>query len=127
MRTDKDNPGTWVKFKASMCQSCKATCCTMPIEVKAEDLVRLNLADTEEIESHPKKVAQRLIKDGVLSHYREKTGLFTLSSKSNGDCYFLDSNRLCTVYEIRPDVCRKFPKEIGRRLGHCPYIKKDRP
>ncbi len=95
----------------------------MPVEVRAEDLARLKLADSDEMES-PKKLATRLIKEGVVSQYREKTGLFTITAKSNGDCYFLDNNRLCTVYEKRPDVCRKFPTEMSRRLTYCPYIKK---
>lgn len=123
MRVDKDKPGTWLKYKATMCTTCHATCCTMPVEVRAEDLARLELADSDEMES-PKKLAARLIKDGVVSQYREKTGLFTITAKSNGDCYFLDRNRLCTVYEKRPDVCRKFPTEMSRRLTYCPYIKK---
>lgn len=124
MLVNKDRPGTWVKYKAGLCSSCYATCCTMPVEIQAEDLIRLELTDADELEQSPKKVVQRLIKEGILSQYREKTGLFTIAAKSNGDCYYLDSNRLCTVYEKRPDVCRKFPTEMGRRISHCPYIRK---
>lgn len=124
MKADKDKPGTWIKYKHTLCSSCYATCCTMPVEINSQDIVRLGLADADEITESPKKVANRLIKEGVLSHYREKTGLFTLTQKANDDCYFLNSNRLCTVYEARPDVCRKFPSEMSRRLTYCPYIKK---
>lgn len=124
MNVDKDKPGTWIKYKGDLCQSCYATCCTMPVEIRASDLIRLGLTDEDEIEQSSKKVAQRLIKEGILSQYREKTGLFMVTQKSNDDCFFLDSNRRCTVYENRPDTCRKFPSEIGRRVGLCPYIKK---
>ena len=125
MPVDKDKPGTWIKYKDSLCNTCLATCCTMPVEIKASDIVRLGLADQDGIESGTKKVANRLIKEGIVSQYREKTGLFTITQKSNGDCYFLNSQRHCTVYEKRPDTCRKFPVEIGRRPTYCPYLKKD--
>jgi Fe-S-cluster containining protein len=59
----------------------------------------------------------------VVKSYRESTGLFTLAQKSNGDCLYLDKNRLCVVYEKRPDVCRKFPLEMSRKIGHCPSEK----
>lgn len=124
MNSNKDLPGTWIKYKSQLCESCHATCCTMPVEVTAEDIVRLELADSDEVEENSKKVANRLIKQGVVSQYREKTGLFTLIQKSNSDCYFLNSFRMCTVYDKRPGVCRKFPTQMSRRIDHCPYIKK---
>lgn len=97
----------------------------MPVEIKADDIVRLELADPEEIESSPRKVAKRLIRDGILKSYRESTGLFMLEQKTNRDCIFLDKNRLCKVYEKRPSVCRKFP-EIGPRPGWCPHSNKSK-
>lgn len=127
MSVDKDKPNSWIKYKSGLCSSCIGTCCTMPVEVKASDFVRLGLANHDEIESSPKKVANRLIKEGIVSQYREKTGLFTITQKSNSDCYFLNSNRLCSVYEKRPDTCRQFPTEIGRKITFCPYIKKRSP
>lgn len=96
----------------------------MPVEVNAEDLVRLEIAERDQVDQNLKKVANRLIKQGLVSQYREKTGLLTLTQKSNSDCYFLDSNRMCTVYEKRPGVCRKFPTQMSRKIDHCPYIKK---
>ncbi len=92
----------------------------MPVEIKGEDLVRLGLTDIDELEQSPKRLAKRLIKQGVLSSYREASGNFMLSQRANDDCYFLDlKTRLCTVYEKRPGVCRQFP-EIGPRPGFCP-------
>jgi len=95
----------------------------MPVEIKVEDLLRLELISEDELSS-PKKIAKKLIKSGVLRSYREGTGNFMLTQKPNDDCYFLDSKtRLCTVYEKRPGVCRQFP-QIGPRPGFCPAIKK---
>lgn len=123
MAVDKDLPHTWIKYKSALCSSCYATCCTMPVEITAEDILRLELADVDEMEN-PKKVASQLIKKGIVSQYREKTGLFTLTQKSNSDCYFLGPDRLCKVYDKRPGVCRKFPEIMSRRLSYCPYLKK---
>lgn len=87
--------------------------------------MRLGLAADFELEESTKKVFKRQKKDGVLASYREGTGLFMLSQRANGDCFFLDARtRLCTVYEKRPGVCRDFPTQIGPRPGFCPSIKK---
>ncbi len=121
MKVNKDNPQTWIRYKKKRCNTCIATCCTMPVEVHGQDLVRLDLCKEEDLKN-PKRVAHRLQQQGLIKNYREKTQLFTLASQSNGDCIFLDKNRRCTVYEKRPDVCRKFPTEKGSRLSYCPYI-----
>lgn len=124
MRPDKDRPSTWVKYRNGLCDGCYGTCCTMPVEVHLSDLIRLGLTNEDEAKGSIKKVAKRLIKEKVILSYRSGTELFMLSAKPNGDCYFLDSkSRLCTVYEKRPDVCRKFP-EIGPRPGFCPSLSK---
>lgn len=121
---DKDKPWTWKAFKPHFCSSCMASCCTMPVEIRGEDLVRLNLASFDELEHSPKKVAKRLEQTGWIKGYRANTGLFTLSAKPEGDCVFLDSQtRRCTVYQKRPQVCRDFP-HVGPRVNHCPYKKK---
>ncbi len=91
----------------------------MPLEVKLSDLVRMGLADAEEA---PKKVAQRLQGKKIVESYRAKFGLFMIARKSDGSCVFLQNQR-CTIYEQRPEVCRKFPVEIGPRVGFCPYKK----
>ena len=120
MKTDKDKPWTWVKYREGLCKGCYGSCCTMPVEIKSEDLVRLQLASEDELQASPKKVAKRLIKGGILSSYRESTGNFMITQRSNDDCYFLDlKTRLCTVYDRRPGVCRDFPS-VGPRPGFCP-------
>jgi Fe-S-cluster containining protein len=96
----------------------------MPVEIKISDLIRLGLVSEDEAEGSHKKIAKRLMKEKIVKSYRQGTEFFMLEQKYNGDCVFLDQNRLCTVYEKRPDTCRLFPK-IGPRPGFCPgYPKK---
>lgn len=92
----------------------------MLLEVTVEDLIRLGLVSEDEARISLKKVFKRLRKEKIVMSYRDGTGLFMMQQKANGDCQFLDSHtRLCTVYEQRPSVCRKFPS-IGPRPGFCP-------
>jgi len=119
-KSDIDRPSTWKFYRDGMCDGCWGGCCTMPVEVKIEDLIRIGLANEDEIQSSLKKTVKKLIKNKIISSYRQSTGLFMLTQKSNRDCYFLDSKtRLCTIYDKRPGVCREFPK-IGPRPGYCP-------
>lgn len=123
MSTDKDRPSTWKVYKEGMCNGCYGSCCTMPVEVKLSDLIRLGLTDEDEAHGSIRKLAKRLIKEKIIVSYRQGTDLFMLSQKANEDCYFLDTKtRLCTVYDRRPDVCRQFPT-IGSRPGFCPVNK----
>lgn len=92
----------------------------MPVEIKLSDLIRLGVATEDEAQTSIKKLAKRLMKEGVIVSYRSGTEFFMLSQKANRDCLYLDSKtRLCTVYEKRPDTCRQFPS-IGPRPGFCP-------
>lgn len=123
----KDQPWKWTKYRDGLCTGCTGACCTMPVEIKASDLVRLGLTDEDEVSINPKKLAKRLIKEGIVSSYREGTGNFMITQKANDDCYFLDTQtRLCTVYEKRPDTCREFPN-IGPRPGFCPSTRQKVP
>lgn len=119
---DVDRCETWTRYRAGLCDSCHAHCCTMPVEVRLPDLVRLGLVDPFEAEHEaPKQIARRLEKAGRVDHFNFKHGIFTLARRANGDCLYLDAvTRRCTVYEKRPDTCRKHP-QVGPRPGHCPY------
>jgi uncharacterized protein len=123
MKVLLDRPETWVRYREGLCQGCWAGCCRMPVEVRAPDLVRLGWADALEIEAEPARVARKLQKLGKIRSYRESTGLFQLAPRADGACALLDQKSLCTVYEKRPDVCRKFPKEMGNKPGFCPAKK----
>ena len=94
----------------------------MPVEVRQSDLVRLGLCDELE---EPRAVAKRLQREGIVKNFRDATGLFTFVQQSDESCVYLDrKSRLCVVYDRRPDVCRKFPLEMGNRKGYCPYKEK---
>ncbi len=119
---DVDRPDTWTRYRAGLCDTCAANCCTMPVEVRLPDLVRLGLVDPFEAEhEEPKQIARRLTRAGLLEHFNFKHAIYTLARRASGDCHFLDRDtRRCTVYERRPDTCRKHP-QVGPRPGHCPY------
>ena len=119
---DVDRTETWTRYRAGMCDSCQANCCTMPLEVRMPDLVRLGLVDPFEAEHEaPKQIAKRLEKAGLIERFNFKHGIFTMTRRASGDCQFLDEKtRRCTVYPQRPDTCRKHP-QVGPRPGFCPY------
>jgi Fe-S-cluster containining protein len=119
---DVDRPDTWTRYRNGLCNSCAANCCTMPVEVKLPDLVRLQLVDPFEAEhEEPKLIAKRLSKAGLIEHFNFKNSIFTLSRRASGDCQFLDAKtRRCTVYEQRPNTCRLHP-QVGPRPNYCPY------
>ena len=119
---DVDRIATWTRYRPGLCDSCAANCCTMPVEVRLPDLVRLALVQAFEAEHEaPKQIAKRLTKAGVVEHFNFKNEIYTLARRADGDCRFLDAQtRRCTVYAVRPDTCRKHP-QVGPRPGHCPY------
>lgn len=124
MSVSIDRPSTWVPFRsAKQCDGCFAGCCTLPVETSAADLMRLEVLTLDEAASSLKKAFRRLHKEGIVRSYHASTGLFILEQRNGRDCVFLHpQTRLCTVYEKRPEVCRRFPK-IGPRPGYCPETK----
>lgn len=123
-RRDPQRPSTWIPYRKGLCEGCWGGCCTLPVEVSAADLIRLELATEEECAVSLKQVAKRLEKEGMIQAFSQKTQVFVLEQRSGRDCIFLgEKDRLCTVYDKRPEVCRKFPK-IGPRPGFCPESRK---
>jgi Fe-S-cluster containining protein len=123
-RIDAQRPSTWVKYKTGLCNGCVAGCCTLPVEVSAADLIRLELITEEEAAVSLKQVAKKLTKLKLIQAFNSKSGIFVLDQRYGEDCVFLGrKDRLCTVYEKRPEVCRQFPK-IGPRPGYCPGRRK---
>lgn len=119
-----DSPSTWVVYQPSLCKGCWAACCTFPVPVSTEDLYHMGYLKIEEVEGPMRKIARRLMEEGIVQSYDGRTRTFILAQKKNGrDCIFLDSNRLCKIYDRRPAVCRAFPKG-GPRPGHCPAKRK---
>ncbi|MCC7440962.1 MAG: YkgJ family cysteine cluster protein [Bdellovibrionales bacterium] len=124
---NRDRPFTWVPYRLSNCASCKATCCTFPVEVSLPDLFRLGVTTEDEASFDLPTLVKRLKKAGIIQKFTPKTGIFVLTQKNGDDCFYLDSKtRLCTVYEQRPKVCRGFPETVGSRTGYCPYIPKSK-
>jgi Fe-S-cluster containining protein len=94
------------------------------VEVSAFDLIRLGVVSEDDAAVSLKKVAKRLMKEGVVRSFHPAVQLFVLEQRAGRDCLYLDAKtRLCTVYEKRPEVCRTFPK-IGPKPGYCPCVPK---
>jgi Fe-S-cluster containining protein len=95
----------------------------MPVEMTLRDLVRMGRITADEAHDPPKKIARKLQSLGIVRDVRVKTMLFTMQQRPNRDCIFLGPDRLCTIYETRPEVCRRFPS-VGPRPGYCPANQK---
>jgi Fe-S-cluster containining protein len=39
----------------------------------------------------------------------DETGLLWIHKKEDGSCYFLTKNKKCSIYDVRPTVCRLEP------------------
>lgn len=116
-------PSSWVEFKPSMCRGCWAGCCTMPVQVTSEELYHMGFIDAHQVNGPLKRISQKLIKAGIIKSFNSRNRLFRLKQRENGDCVFLDTNRLCTIYENRPSICRGFPFN-SVRPGFCPSQRK---
>lgn len=123
-KADIERLETWLKYQKSMCQSCRGTCCSLPVEVRGKDLVRLGVLAEFDLLEPGKQLAKRLQKMRVIEHYNQRDEIYTLARHSSGDCHYLDQKtRLCTVYERRPDTCRNHP-QVGPKPGFCAYQSK---
>ncbi|OYZ20303.1 MAG: hypothetical protein B7Y39_11045 [Bdellovibrio sp. 28-41-41] len=118
-KADKEDPTTWTKYTSGSCNTCRATCCSMPIEIRWEDLVKLNFVTDDDLGKPLKTVVSRLKKENVITAYRPESGLFAFKQTSAGKCRYLKGNR-CGIYKTRPLVCREFPIRMGWRHGYCP-------
>lgn len=119
-------PATWVKYEPSLCRGCWAGCCTLPLRVTSEDLHHMGFLAADEVNGPLKRIAARLIREGIVKSFNTRTALFTIQTKNGHDCRFLDENRLCTIYDRRPSICRGFPFN-GERPGYCPCRPKSAP
>jgi hypothetical protein len=119
---DIERTETWTRYRKGLCEGCAARCCTLPVEARLVDLVRLQLVDAFEAEhEEPVRIARRLQKSGAIERYHARSGVFTLARRASGDCIHLDAlTRRCTVYANRPTTCRNHP-QVGPRPGYCPY------
>jgi Fe-S-cluster containining protein len=118
-----DDLNRWSKYKKDMCKSCEGLCCYMPVEVKLSDLVRLEVLTEFHLELPEKEQIKDALKHPAVARYTPSTEKFTLTQKPDGSCYFLDPNKRCTHYSLRPDTCKNHP-QIGPKPGFCAYLKK---
>lgn len=89
-----------------------------------DDLIRMGVVDEFAAEEPLKRIANGLKKAGVIEHYNPSRAIFTLARRANLDCIYLDGQRRrCTIYAVRPEICRKHP-QIGPKPGYCPYEEK---
>lgn len=121
---DVNDVSTWTRYKKGLCDSCVANCCTMPVEVTMNDLIRMQVVDPFDAEEPIKNIAKSLKKQGIIEHFNFKNELFTLVRFANHDCLYLDPHsRRCRIYHQRPETCRNHP-QVGPRPNFCPYIAK---
>jgi Fe-S-cluster containining protein len=128
MDVDYARPSTWVRYTPSLCDGCAADCCRLPVEVTVEDLARLGLLAADEAASPARlrHALKRLVAKGALESLRATGGLFFLKQRDDERCLFLGDDGRCTVYEKRPDTCRRFPAVMGPRIGFCPSKRRSR-
>ncbi|NDD92811.1 YkgJ family cysteine cluster protein [bacterium] len=117
--SDPGRPSSWQAYSDGLCQDCQALCCTLPVEVSPGDLVRLGLLTEIEAQGSLHQAARKLQKLGVIQAFLPSAQAFILGQTVEGSCRYLDHHKRCSVYELRPDVCRTFPS-IGPRPGYCP-------
>jgi Fe-S-cluster containining protein len=110
---------TWVKYHPSKCEGCWAGCCTLPVPVTSEELHHMGFIEADEVNGPLKRIARRLIREGIIQSFNARTRLFTINQVNGDDCVFLDENRRCKIYDRRPSICRRFPMN-SVRPGHCP-------
>ena len=120
---DVERPSTWIRYRKQLCRQCVGSCCSLPVEVRVADLVRMGVLQPFEADEPAKQIARRLSKAGIITHFNFKHEIFTLTRLANDDCLYLDQQtRLCTIYDRRPDTCRNHPR-IGPRPGFCAFQK----
>ncbi len=91
----------------------------MPVVVTSEELYHMGFLDYDKVNGPLKRVAARLIKQGLIASYNDRNRTFRIKQLKGGDCVFLDEKRLCKIYESRPNICRRFP-DNSVRPGFCP-------
>jgi len=102
------------------CRRCPAYCCSYPhIKVNKRDLERLARHFGMSVEAARRKLTKRGERPGerILRHKADDT-YATI-------CRFCDSDsRACTVYRVRPKICRDFPG--GVRCGYYDFLSFER-
>jgi Fe-S-cluster containining protein len=113
-----DRLDTWAKYSAPMCGSCISSCCTLPVEVKIKDLIRIGVVDEFE-RGDRRRTSPSACRRKASSSASTRSRDLHPAAHEQQRCLYLDrKSRLCTIYDKRPDTCRNHPK-IGPRPGYC--------
>jgi Fe-S-cluster containining protein len=121
---DADDIATWTKYEPWLCETCRANCCRLPVEVTTGELVRMGIVTKTEARVPIEALGERLKQDGVIEHLYVRERIFILAQAAGGDCRYLDpTTRRCRIYANRPETCRVHP-QIGPRPGFCAYQQK---
>ncbi len=104
------------------CLKCPGYCCSHSrIAVSEHDIVRL----ARHFDVTPQKAKERFtyhyktkeVDEQILRHHKDHI--------YKSICRFFDRDeRRCTVYEARPNVCRKYP--YGNKCGYYEFLKFER-
>ncbi|MEW6126300.1 MAG: YkgJ family cysteine cluster protein [Acidobacteriota bacterium] len=100
------------------CAQCPGYCCSYDrIEVTKKDITRLAKRFNLTYEQAEKKFTKFAWGERILRHRKDHVFKST--------CQFFDqSERRCTIYAARPDVCREYPD--GRRCAYFDFLKAER-
>lgn len=93
----------------NLCASCGAECCDVSTPFSKDDLARI------------KKKSKKLLR-GV-KVVPGKADSFSLHRRGNTQCVFLDANKRCTIYDIRPQICKDFG---DKPFAMCAYYGQDK-
>ena len=103
-------------FKIPDCANCQDRCCVHKkpgegisffLSVTSRPLSTADLGNSSSVDTHSMKK-----KGKVLPEIDRMPRL----KKHNGNCIFYDEQYgLCTQYDLRPTICRRFPYEIDYR------------
>jgi Fe-S-cluster containining protein len=116
---DLGRPSTWTEYREGACVGCRALCCSLPVVVTPDDLVRLGVLPQARVMDSPKRVGKDLLAAGIVSEVTVWERTFLLAKTPGGPCIYLGEDRRCTVYDRRPSACRDFPS-VGPKPGSCP-------
>lgn len=119
-----DNLNRWTLYKKDLCKTCEGLCCYMPVEVEISDLIRMGILTEFHLELGLKEQNKDALRHPSIIRYTPSTMKYTLTQKPNGTCFYLDENKRCTIYELRPNTCRNHPK-VGPKPNYCAYLKKE--
>jgi Fe-S-cluster containining protein len=102
------------------CSRCPAYCCSYPrIPVKLADVKRLARHFGLTTEAAARKFTRRGEEEGEIILRQQPDETY------GSVCRFLDlETRRCTVYEVRPGICREYPG--NRRCGYYDFLSFER-